>query len=333
MDDLLRMAGCFGVVAAFAVPVALLGCNEARATGTPLLPRPAGWRLPWTGFEVVVAFVVVSAVLPAIAIVVVGGAGLGPPVDWESEDRAGAPAVRAVWAGVLVFPVQLALLAVATRRRTPGIRVVAARLALGVFAWAALTPAVLLVHAGVGWLFAALGWAAEEHPLAKLGADARPLEQVLLVMQAAVAAPVVEELLFRGVLLGWLVGGRAAFGPTDRAAADRRAWWPLGIGLLFVAATARGEGGPVLFAAGLLAGWGVLRLFVRRKRRAVGAVYASAALFAEVHSAVWPSPVPLFVLGLGLGWLAVRTRGVLAPAVVHGLFNLVSVLFVLRGPG
>ena len=166
-----------------------------------------------------------------------------------------------------------------------------------------------------------------------MGADAPPLERVLFALQAAVAAPVVEELLFRGVLLGWLFGGRPAFGPAARAAADRRPWWPLGIGLLFVAATARGEGGPVLFAAGLLGGWVILRIVLRRKRRAAGAVYASAALFAEVHSAVWPSPVPLFVLGLGLGWLAVRTRGVLAPAVVHGLFNLVSVLFVLRGPG
>ncbi|MBX9580524.1 MAG: CPBP family intramembrane metalloprotease, partial [Gemmataceae bacterium] len=89
--------------------------------------------------------------------------------------------------------------------------------------------------------------------------------------------------------------------------------------------------GPAAFALVLPAGWAALRQVVRRKRRTVGAVYASAALFAEVHSAVWPSPIPLFVLGLGLGWLAVRTRGVLAPAVVHGLFNLVSVLYVLRG--
>jgi membrane protease YdiL (CAAX protease family) len=46
---------------------------------------------------------------------------------------------------------------------------------------------------------------------------------------------------------------------------------------------------------------------------------------------VWPSPIPLFVLGLGLGWLAVRTRGILVPAIVHGLFNAVSGVFVLRG--
>ena len=32
-----------------------------------------------------------------------------------------------------------------------------------------------------------------------------------------------------------------------------------------------------------------------------------------------------------LGWLAVRTNGVLVPVVVHGLFNAVSVVYVLRG--
>ena len=60
-------------------------------------------------------------------------------------------------------------------------------------------------------------------------------------------------------------------------------------------------------------------------------VYGSAALFAAVHSAVWPTPIPLFALGLGLGWVAVRTKGLLAPFLVHGLFNTVSVLFVLSG--
>jgi membrane protease YdiL (CAAX protease family) len=85
----------------------------------------------------------------------------------------------------------------------------------------------------------------------------------------------------------------------------------------------------VLFALVLVAGW-VMARRMTRNRRTVGAVYASASLFALVHSSVWPSPIPLFVFGLGLGWLAVRTRGALAPAIVHGLFNTVSVLFVLK---
>jgi membrane protease YdiL (CAAX protease family) len=59
-------------------------------------------------------------------------------------------------------------------------------------------------------------------------------------------------------------------------------------------------------------------------------VYATAAFFALLHP-VWPNPIPLFALGLGLGYLAVRTNGLLVPVLVHGLFNAVSVVFVLRG--
>ena len=77
------------------------------------------------------------------------------------------------------------------------------------------------------------------------------------------------------------------------------------------------------------------RLEVARERVGTGArraraVYATAALFALLHP-VWPNPVPLFVLGLGLGWLAARTTGLLVPVLVHALFNAVSAVFVLRG--
>jgi membrane protease YdiL (CAAX protease family) len=81
----------------------------------------------------------------------------------------------------------------------------------------------------------------------------------------------------------------------------------------------------------LAVGFAVLWRFHRTGARRARAVYATAALFAVVHSSVWPNPVPLFVLGLALGWLAVRTNGVLVPVIVHGLFNAVSVAFVLRG--
>jgi membrane protease YdiL (CAAX protease family) len=84
------------------------------------------------------------------------------------------------------------------------------------------------------------------------------------------------------------------------------------------------------FAAVLAVGLAAVWRFVRAGARRTRAVYATAALFALVHS-TWPNPIPLFVLGLGLGWLAVRTNGVLVPILVHGLFNAVSAVFLLRG--
>jgi membrane protease YdiL (CAAX protease family) len=57
-------------------------------------------------------------------------------------------------------------------------------------------------------------------------------------------------------------------------------------------------------------------------------VLGTSLLFAAAHSSVWPSPVPLLVLGLGLGWLAQRTGSLVAPILVHALFNGVGcVLF------
>ena len=60
------------------------------------------------------------------------------------------------------------------------------------------------------------------------------------------------------------------------------------------------------------------------RTQAIRAIVGSAALFACVHSNVWPTPIPLALLGVALGWLAVRTQSVAGPIVVHMLFNTVA---------
>ena len=58
---------------------------------------------------------------------------------------------------------------------------------------------------------------------------------------------------------------------------------------------------------------------------------ARSALFGAMHAGVWPTPVPLTVMGIGLGCVAFRS-GSLRPAIVaHALFNAVSALALLRG--
>lgn len=56
------------------------------------------------------------------------------------------------------------------------------------------------------------------------------------------------------------------------------------------------------------------------------AVFGTALLFGMLHVGVWPTPIPLFVLGLGLGWLAWRTQSLVGPIVLHALFNAVGSL-------
>jgi len=56
------------------------------------------------------------------------------------------------------------------------------------------------------------------------------------------------------------------------------------------------------------------------------AIVTNALFFASMHGQVWPSPIPLFVLAVGLAWLRYRTNSLVGPVVVHGLFNALTVV-------
>lgn len=276
---------------------------------------------------------------------------------------------------------------------------------LGYVAWLVLTPAILFLHALTQRVYAQTTfYKPEPHPLQKLMLDSPlPADWVLTALTAIVAAPLLEELLYRGVLQQWLAapsfpanqppeqhpaaddlvpsssenitadltgiqhpstppnfgtekspGVDAAPGfQTGRAERDeernpfvtpspraRRSDIILGVSL-FVAVFTRQKGiaGAIEDREALLFLWELqpaffvllllpVYLLIRRRQRdaAAGAIFASSLLFAIWHSPVWPSPIPLFPLGVGLGWLAYRTQSLVAPMAVHMLFNGVAVL-------
>jgi membrane protease YdiL (CAAX protease family) len=79
---------------------------------------------------------------------------------------------------------------------------------------------------------------------------------------------------------------------------------------------------------GIFQGWLLSRPFAQRmggKMRARWAIGYTSLFWALVHSS-WPDPIPLFVFGLALGYLAYRTQNLVPSIVVHGLFNSVSAL-------
>ena len=73
-------------------------------------------------------------------------------------------------------------------------------------------------------------------------------------------------------------------------------------------------------------GWAVYR---RAKHPTLLAVFGSAMVFSIVHASFWPTPIPLLLLGLGLGFLAYRTQSLLPSLIVHGLFDTVACLVLL----
>src|SRR5262249_47464814 len=137
-----------------------------------------------------------------------------------------------------------------------------------------------------------------------------------------VMAPILEELIFRGLLQPWLAKrpGRWLFAWVAAlvvAALYGARSWESWLPTIFVA------------AAGTI-GMG-LTAFERGPRWPWQAILGSALIFAAFHSEAWPAPVALFFLALALGWLAYRTRSLIAPITLHALFNSVSTFILLMG--
>ncbi|MFO0804935.1 MAG: CPBP family intramembrane glutamic endopeptidase [Gemmataceae bacterium] len=331
-SDAARMAACGLMVAAFAIPLGLAARLLAQKRNQPILLRPKAWPVPWGGFELLLLFAFAligpaSVVGPALT-----ASGFYPAVYGANAPEDAWLPMKSLWSAVIFTPLFLGFVWLMTRAAYPTWRPEAASLpakaAAAVGTWLGLHPMVAAVHFTVAACFLAWSWQPDSHPLEQKFRDGRPmLDQVLFAVEAGIAAPLLEEVLFRGALLPWLMGKRYRPVLTLIVVAA------LGLALSIETTDGNSEVryGPVCFTVFLFAGSLLHRVLRRKHQRTESAIIVSAAFFALVHNPVWPSPIPLFVLGLGLGWLAVRTRGWLAPAIVHGLFNLVSVLFVLRG--
>lgn len=293
----------------------------AQKRRVPLLPPARVWRVPWKGHDVLML-----AVLFFMFPILLAMLGVS---QWEAP--------------VLAFPLQMLLLALLYygrfRDQTAGStfqrfsRVWPARLALAGGVWTLLTPLVLGLNGLIDWTYRQLGGEPQEHPFTQV--DTRSLyNALLLVLQACVVAPWVEECLVRGWLLPWLLAARSE-GRREKPEGSllpltwrQRCWLMVLLGLWPVLHSSHVM--EALIFLGLLAlGLAVLQWGPIRHRRHWCAVHASAVVFAMFHSVVWPTPIPLFVLGLGLGWVAVWTRGFFCSALVHAFFNTVSTVYVL----
>lgn len=251
-----------------------------------------------------------------------------------------------------------------------------------------LVPAILAITAGarrrdygVGW--SGLGWQAVRgivaypilaplvfgvmlasikvfgrttHPLEEaIQGDRTPGMAAILILAGVVLAPAAEELIFRGVLLGWLT--RVALGvkglATARPPADDEIRYistfepiaspavgsessPIAGEVLpinpYSPPTAPTGPPPPAFeivyedgtAAGTPAGRALPMLLAN---------VAVSLIFAAMHGAVWPTPIPIFFLSMGLGVLYQRTGGIIAPVALHVTFNGISTLLMFLAVG
>ncbi len=390
-EELWLSAAAYLLVGAGAV-VLLIGCLLA-APYTLRRPLPVRRLRPgrWGGSEVVLTVLVALFVAPFLVNSLLQSI---VPAD-ELKNRETALRLEVYSSPlelVLILALITALLFVRTRTRPHHYGLTLARapanVALGAAAFLVLAPVTLGLY-----FLATLAFGTREHPFERLLAQNFPAwAWIFLVFMTVVRAPLVEEVVFRGILQGWLrrasVVGHAAllttivilstlplaayFGENKDAQAIFG-----GESLVHAAAFLAFA---VLLVAGYVVWFLILELRPRPSRKAPVmyspaegvapetpeaydheavspprvqqhdgppederrdrpawaqarlAIYGSAILFAVFHFR-WPDPAPLFVLGLGLGWLAYRTQSLIGPIVCHGLFNAVACLVLYWGGG
>jgi membrane protease YdiL (CAAX protease family) len=334
--------------------IAVLGCVAAggfcywRSRHGQALPPQRQRAVPWSGWDVCASWIVywfaISVTFSIFATSGVLANVYGP--DFLSLLKQESPAGEiarnraAVWATVAAFPLQL-LGVIYTLRSVSGTQLyqigwtthrLSLNIQLGVLAWMILQPLVLAGNVLVTVLYKAVTDASPRpHALEQLARhDPLGIDWCLVVFTAVVVAPVMEELLCRGILQPWAAkrpaGANMVMVVTFLVALgfrlselarpfEQREW-----GSLFMALQ------PAAFVLLMLPGYLLVRYYFRSQTG--GAIFASALLFGSIHNN-WPTPIPLFGLGLGLGWLAYRTQSLVGPMTLHMLFNGVACLTLM----
>jgi membrane protease YdiL (CAAX protease family) len=314
-----------------------------------LLPHQRRRFIPWTGQQLAAVVLLILLVWPSLVEWALTQSGLlsrlyGPdflPALQSKDPQLHKQAlVRLVtWREVVSWPLKMATLLALLPLNGAHLyqlglsgRRLGRNVIVGVCTWCALTPLVISLNDVLEGLWKAWVTVPTPHPLTELSqAHPLPIDWILLAGSALVLAPLLEELLFRGVLQPWFAshprGGDVAMlaslglaamvtSPAVGEAWKQGSWRD---GLIALA--------PVLFVLAMVPGYQVLVSALRW--RTAGAIYATGLLFGIAHASVWPTPVSLFLLGVGLGIVAYRTQSIIPSVVCHALFNSVGLVLLL----
>jgi membrane protease YdiL (CAAX protease family) len=366
-----------------AVPAGLVGLVLWRLLPRDdrrLLPWPRSRPVPWLGVDVWFAFGVMIFV-PVLVLTALDTSSAFTLLYGENANAEAFQERKLLWVGVAALPLQVAMILAelvlvrGARLACVGLtnRRVAQDVIAGYLLWLVLTPLALLLFWAVGLLVET-----QQHPMERL--SRLPLFEVewaVIVFLAVVAAPLLEELVFRGVLLPWqtsrgldaqlTVGAAALAVSIFYGVSKQGAFNPAPMIFILVMLPGyvvlpylerhwrerkRGraaEGGaerepernglpgdnPAPWQERVYRDWqeriyegfvGFVRLASDRRVNVLLAFYGNGLLFAALHSSVWPTPIPLFLLGFGLACLAHRTQSLVGPLVAHALFNGVACL-------
>lgn len=312
--------------------------------GLPTAPAPPPVaRVPWTGLSILLVWVGGELCLMGILAALQGVALMVYGPEWRDVLGRNASTWLTLSALLFALPLRLAAGILSVRAfsqaRLSDMGLTADRLLRNILLGLALAlPLALAVYAvqmGCEWILKGMGAdVVQEHPFSQLARGGlTPVQWAVLIAAAVIAAPVWEEFLFRGLVQPWAVdrdeGSAVLMGLAACLALvfriDRiQAAWRAGAGQPFF------ELLPFLVAVALIPVYLALRGVTRSLVPA--ALFASAVLFGWLHVSVWPSPVSLTVLAIGLGWLRHQTGSLAGPIALHAAFNAVAVVMLLLEP-
>ena len=143
----------------------------------------------------------------------------------------------------------------------------------------------------------------------------------LAIISAVILAPLVEEMMFRGLLQRWCIDFLARRPKTRPLTLE-----PAGGLLLTTADGAMGVEEEVW--PDLIPSVASVPNSTRSPTRAcviLGIIITSVS-FAAVHAPQWPAPIPLFALAMIIGFVYHRTGSLISAVCMHATFNGFSTL-------
>jgi len=197
------------------------------------------------------------------------------------------------------------------------------QMAVGGAAALLMTPAVYAIQS-----LAVRVWKSQQHPVEEMVLGKLSLGIALLaIVSTVVLAPMIEELLFRGIVQQWLT---KLTGQRTTPAKPMRAEIPVELGA---------DDFPPFRDPGDVPS-GLSREEQRgststddRPRGASSAaglpIVLTSITFASLHATQWPAPLAIFLLSMALGTLYHRTGSLLSVIAMHATFNGFSTLLLL----
>jgi membrane protease YdiL (CAAX protease family) len=272
--------------------------------GEEPVPHEPRRPVPWDGFTVLM-FALLYLGSQFVTSLIAGRVyqqETGVPLQAEQAKHDPRLFIRVLQANVaaaaITFLMGLAVLRDRADRDDLGFTMRDDDLRRGLLGFAAIVPPVLLLNFAVSQIFGR-----SQHPLIEGWREGgSPQLMLWSILTAVVAAPLVEEFLFRGVLQGWL----------ERLVARQTEPPPMPL----VAESDILEE-PVVEPSPPRPSW--------------APVIISSAVFSVAHAGNGPDPIPIFFLALGLGYLYRQTHRLWPGIIVHALLNAFSTAVLVSG--